>query len=164
MKIEIDLNDIFHDDDYGSETLQESVRRQVVDRIARDFREKIAIKVDDAVSKAVSDTVSLALKETSPRLVADLLDAEYTPVDKYGHKGEKTTFRSQVLLGIQKDLVYRKENYQSDTNYFTRTIDAVVKEKVDEFRKSFVDKVNASYISETMEFAVKTLKDRLGIK
>lgn len=164
MKIEIDLNDIFHDDDYGSESLQDSVKRQVVDRLAKDFKKRIDIKIDEEISKAIADTISDVLKTTAPRLVDELMDAAYTPVDRYGSRGEKTSFREQVVKGVQQEMVYKKTGYASDANYFTKTVDEVIKSQVDGFKNCFVDKVNAEYLRQTMEFAVKTLKERLGIK
>lgn len=54
MKIEIDLNDIFPGNDEGTgETLQESIRRQVVDTLIRRTGEGIGQVVQEKTAEAI---------------------------------------------------------------------------------------------------------------
>jgi hypothetical protein len=53
MKIEIDLNDILGDE-WGTETLADSVRRQVVEKLTQTVKEGVAKKIDHEVSRVIN--------------------------------------------------------------------------------------------------------------
>ena len=53
MKVEIDLNDILGDE-YGAETLQESVRRQVIDNLTLVIKEGVEKKIEAEVARVIN--------------------------------------------------------------------------------------------------------------
>lgn len=61
MKIEIDLNQILGDES-GVETLQESVRRQVVEKLSYEVRQNIAKKIDAEVAVCINESIKEGLK------------------------------------------------------------------------------------------------------
>lgn len=163
MKIEIDLKDILQDDDYGSETMQESIKRQVIQNIESKVAQGISKKIDIEVSKAIDEQIKKSLDEIRPNLISEILDAEYISVDRYGDRSkEPTTFRKQLIKAVNENMVYKQTSYPSDRNPFTNAVDEILKTQVNEFKKQFDSIINANYIAETKAYAVKTLREKLG--
>lgn len=164
MKIEIDLKDILHDDDYGSETVQESIRRQVTDKLVAQFSGGISKKIDTEISKAIDEQIKKSLDEIRPNLINQILDAEYVSVDRYGDRSkEPTTFRKQLIKAVNENMVYKKESYSSNQNAFTNAVDEILRSQVNEFKKQFDAIISANYVAETKAYAVKILKEKLGL-
>ena len=164
MKIEIDLKDIMHDEDFGSETMAESIKRQVVANIEKNLASGIAKKIDMEISKAIDEQIKKSLDEIRPSLIEQVLDSEYISVDRYGDRSkEPTTFRKQLIKAVNENMVYKKGNYYNDNNPFTKAVDAILEEKAKEFKKQFDEIINKEYVAETKADAVKVLKEKLGI-
>lgn len=164
MKIEIDLKDILHDDDYGSETVQESIRRQVVEKIEANLSKGISKRIDEEVAKAIDEQIKKSLDEIRPSLISEILDAEYVCIDRYGDRSKQpTTFRKQLIKAVNENMVYRKTQYQSEMNQFTKAVDAVLAEQSKQFKAQFDEIINKEYVADTKAYAVKVLKEKLGI-
>ena len=162
MKIEIDLDDILGGEN-GTETLQESVRRQVITAVSATVKTGIGEKIDRAISETITNNIQTFLKDQMPLLLGDIMDAEYTPVGRYGDAGKPTSFRKQMLKTIEENMVYKKGNYSSDNNAFTRAVDDVIEEQMKLFKAGFNKKVDADFTAAAMEYATEVLKKKLGI-
>lgn len=162
MKMEIDLNDVF-EDDYGSETIQESVKRQVIDKVANVVIEGVGKLINSEVSKVLDDEIKKAVQIQMPKIVDDLMNKEYTPVSTYGHSDQPTTFKSELVKSVQEQAVYKKTNYNSDKNAFTKAVDDIVNENISEFKTDFRKLVDANYKEEALEYAVNLLKEKLKV-
>jgi hypothetical protein len=162
MKIEIDLNDILGDES-GAETLQESVRRQVIDSVTANIKKGVGDKIDAAISKTISAGIKEYLDVEMPTLLASIMDAEYTPVDRYGDRDKRTSFRKELIRSISENMVYKKQTYSSDKNTFTKAVDEVIEENMKLFRADFGKHVDAQFTAAAMQYATDTLKKKLGI-
>ena len=66
MKIEIDLIDIFRDENGNpEESLEESVRRQVIDRLTSDYRTKLFSRFDAELSAIMQKQIAEVMAEGS---------------------------------------------------------------------------------------------------
>lgn len=165
MKIEIDLNDIISDEDYGSETFSESIRRQVVSSIRTDIEKGIQKKINEEVNRIITDEVTLQVKAIAPGLLNGLIDLEYQPVNSYGGKdGEPTTLRNKFIDVLKKEFIYKKGQYSSDKNAFTAAIDETVERNIVIFKKEYNSKVDEIFTQEALNYATLKMKERLGIK
>ena len=164
MKIEIDLNDILGDE-CGAETLQDSVRRQVTSALAETLTTQIKDRVDDEVHKVLQETLAKAVNEQIPGIMAELLDAEYRCVDRYGDRaGTTTTFRKQLIETLRTEMTYKRtSDYERSKSTFTKAVDAVVEENMKEFKKDFNKLVTDQFTKDAFEHAVTELRKRMGI-
>lgn len=162
MKFEIDFNDILGDE-YGVETLQESVRRQVIDNLTTFTKKEVSRQISEEVNKVLNDELKKAVEDLMPVLVTDLLDAPYLPVDRYGSKGKETTFRSELLKTIQEQCVYKKSGYSSNDSFFTKAVDAVIYEQMESIKKEYKKLVDESIAKDAFNLAINTLKTKLGL-
>lgn len=164
MKIEIDLKDILQDDDYGSETLQESIRRQVTDKLTKQISEGIGKKIDEEISKAIEEQIKKALDEIRPDLITEIMDAEYIQIDRYGSRDKiPTSFRKQLIKTVNENMVYQpNKNWDSEKNSFTKAVDSIISKQVDVFKKQFDELIDKQYIETTKAYAIKVLKEKLG--
>lgn len=162
MKIEIDLNDILGDEN-GAETLQESVRPQVIDSVSSTVKKGISAKIDAAISETITAAIQTYLDGELPALLANIMDSEYKPVGRYGEKGDPTTFRKELVKAINENMVYKRAHYDSERNLFTRAVDDVVAENLKAFRAEFQKRVDADYTTYAMAYATEQLKKKLGI-
>lgn len=162
MKIEIDLNDILGDEN-GSETLQESVRRQVIESVARTTKEGIGRKIDEAVGETIKKGINDYLATEMPSLLANIMDAEFVTVDQWGSRGTTTSFRKELVKSITANMQYKKTQYSSDKNAFTKAVDEVIEENVKLFKDDFKKQVDAQFTAAAMQYATDVLKKKLGI-
>lgn len=164
MKIEIDLKDILFDENYGPETMQESIKRQVIANIEAKIVKDIDKRIDQDVSKAIDEQIKKSLDEIRPSLITEILDAEYVSIDRYGDRSKKpTTFRKQLIKAVNENMVYKNSGYSSERNNFTNSVNAVLEEQVKLFKKQFDEIINKEYVAETKAYAVKVLKEKLGV-
>jgi len=165
MKFEIDLNDLLADEYGGVETLSESVRRQVVEKLTEKTSAGIQKQINDAVALVLSQELQSAVKEKMPTLLDDLLNAEYYPVDRYGQRDkQQTTFREALVKEITSQMVYKKANYDSDKNTFTRSVDSVIAENVKAMQKDFDNKIIEMFQKEAFDYAMKQMAKKLEVK
>ena len=162
MKIEIDLDNILGDES-GVETLQESIRRQVIESITQNVKKGIKIRIDEAVGNTIQTELNSYLKEALPVLFAQIMDAEYTPVSTYGAKGDPTTLRATLLKSITDNMVYRKGNYSSDNNAFTKAVDSVMEEQLKAFKADFNKTVDATFTAAAFAHAREAIQKKLNI-
>lgn len=163
MKIEIDLNDILGDE-FGAETIQESVRRQVIDSLKHEIRQGIKGKIDTEIQEVIKSEVIDQVKRIAPDLLEGLLDLEYQPVTSWGSRESgPTTMRREFVKQMQKEFVYKKANYDSDKNAFTRSIDDTLKLLLEQFKKEFNVKVDEQFLVDAHEYAFKKIKERFKV-
>lgn len=165
MKIEIDLNDILGGGEYGepAETLQDSIRRQVIDAIVKSTSDGIKRKINEETSRVINEALQAAVQEQMPALLADLMNAEYVPVDRYGSRAAPTTFRNEMIKAIQEQMVYKKTSFSSDASAFTKAVDSVISENVNAFKVEFGKQVNSQFVAQAMQYAASEMSKRLGI-
>jgi hypothetical protein len=162
MKFEIDLNDILSDE-YGCETLQESVKRQVVENLTRVVEKGIKKQIDEEVSKAISENLVIALAEKMPLLIDDLMTSEYQPVDSWGSKFHKTTFRNELIKSIMEQMTYKKQAYSDRENFFTKAVDSVISEQMKIISTEYKKTVDEAIGKKAFELAISTLKKQLNL-
>lgn len=163
MKIEIDLNDVFRDEDGPDETLEESVRRQVISRLTDDYRKKMFARFDTELAGIMQAQIADVMKERMPEFIDDILNASYTPVSSYGSRGEPTTFRDEIIKSIAANMKYEPKNYQSDENVFTRAVKSVVEAKTNAMKAELVAQIDTKFKTDAITFAVQQLSERLGL-
>ena len=164
MKIEIDLNDVFRDEDGNpDESLEESVRRQVIDKLSGDLRKRLFTRLDEQLSTIMNDQLATVMQTQMPSLVEDIMNVEYTPVGRYGDRGSPTTFRKEIIESISKNLKYEPKNYSSEENAFTRAVKSVVEAKTGEIKKALTEQIDVKFRQDAIAFAVKELSVRLGL-
>lgn len=166
MKIEIDLKDILHDE-HGdpTETVGDSIRRQVVEHIAAEAKKAADRQIREEVARVLDECLKAAVTEQMPGIVANLMDHPYTPVDRYGRRSEPTTFRSELLRKIQEEMVYEKprNGYSNDRNAFTKAVDATVETHLAAFKSEFHKQVDARFVAESVAHVSEQLRKRLGV-
>jgi len=164
MKIEVDLNDIFCDEDgEPCESIQQSVERQVVALLTKKLEAGIGKQIDSEVSRVISTKLQDVADEMLPRLAEDMINAEYHPVSTYGDRKEPTTFRKELVKMVSEKLVYKKAHYSSDENVFTQTVNAVISENIKAFQAEFNKLVTDKFRDEAIAYAVDKLRKTLGI-
>lgn len=163
MKIEIDLNDILRDEYGDGESLAEGIRRQVVDALVERTKAGVQKRIDEAVSAAISEGLAEAMKEQMPGLIADLMEAEYRPISRYGERGGPTTIRVELLKTIQEQMVYKKASYENDKNPFTRAVDGLVSEQLAAFKAEFTKQVDGKLVAEATQLVASSLAKRFGV-
>jgi hypothetical protein len=162
MKIEIDLNDILGDEN-GAETLQESVRRQVIDTLVRTTKAGVDATIKQQVAATIKETLERELIEKMPGIINDVLTSEYTPVGRYGDAGKPTTFRAELVKSISEQMTYKAARFDSDKNAFTRAVDSLVESEVATFKKEFNSHVTAKFVADAMDYAAAEMAKRLGV-
>lgn len=165
MKIEIDLDDVFRDGDGNpEESLEQSIRRQVIDRLSGDMKKRMFDKIDAEMARIMNEQIAKLMTEKMPELLDDIMNVTYTPVSTFGQRGEPTTFRTEIVNSVAKNLVYQPKQYSSDENAFTKAVKSVVEQKTKAIQESIIKHVDEQFKQDAINFAVARLSERLGIK
>ena len=164
MKIEVDLKDIFIDEDGNpDETVEESLKRQVVDVLLQRASKGLTATIDRQVAQKIDELISEAVEGKMPGIVDDIMNVVYTPVGTYGERGEPTTFRDQLVKTIGEKMQYKSERYDSDKTPFTKAVDAAIEVQSAQFKKDFDAIVNDKFRKEALDYAVSKLQKALGL-
>jgi hypothetical protein len=164
MKIEIDLDDIFRDEDGNpEESLQDSIRRQVIDKLSGDLRKKMFARIDTEISSIMRDQIDAVMKEKMPELIDDIMNATYVPVSSYGQKSEPTTFRTELINAVSAQMTYEPQDYSTRENAFTKAVKSIVEAKTKEVRDHITKEIDVKFKEDAIKFAVQRLSERLGL-
>ena len=163
MEIKIDLKEILHDEYGGSENLTESIHRQIVQKLTASLSQGIQNKVDEEIAKLIDEQIKKNVECQMPSLFTELIDKEYEIIGSYGERGKKTTMRNQLIKSLTDNMVYKAGTYASDKNYFTQNVDAIMKQKIDEFKSQFDTHVNETFTKEAFKYAIKKVGAKLGV-
>jgi hypothetical protein len=163
MKIEVDLNDILRDEYGDGETLAESIRRQIVDKLSGDLHKRLHDRLDGELGRIMSAQINSVMAEKMPTLIDDIMNATYTPVSTYGQRGEPTTFRAEVIKAIAANMKYEPKQWSSDENAFTRAVKSIVEKQTEAVKVEITKHVDAKFKQDAIGYAVKLLAERLGL-
>jgi hypothetical protein len=162
MQVTIDLSDLFCSEEEPCD-LQAAVKQEVVRHITATLTKNLHLQVSQEVTRIMDEEIAIAVKEQLPAIISDLINAEYTPVDRYGSRSAPTTFRNELLKKLQEEMQYRPQTYETQENTFTRTIRGIVKEQITTFKQAFDKQVNTAFIAEVHDYAVTALAKKLGL-
>lgn len=164
MKIEIDLNNIFRDEDGNpDESLEESIRRQVIEKMTGDLRKRLFQRMDEELSSIMRTQINAVMTDQMPSLIDDIMNVTYTPVDRYGSRSEPTTFRAEIIKAIGANMKYEPRNYSNEENAFTKAVKSIVEAKTRAVQEEITKQVDVKFKEDAITFAVKKLSERLGL-
>ncbi len=163
MKLEIDLDDIFRDENGAEESLEESVRRQVIDRLSGDLRKRLFDRIDARLSQIMNEQIGKVMEEKMPTLIDDIMNVEYRPVSRYGECSEPTTFRTEIIRAVSGQMVYAPKRYESEENTFTKAVRSIVNTQTRAIQDAISQQVDAQFKESAIKFAVEELSRKLGL-
>ena len=164
MKIEIDLADLFRDEEgFPTETTEEAIRRQIVERLTSDMRKRLFERVDMSLAKALDGMVAEVASSQMPALIDDIMNATYTPVSIYGQQSEPTTFRAEIIKAIGANMKYEPREYGSQENAFTRAVKSIVEKQTAVLQNALIAQIDTKFREDAIRFAVSELSKRLGL-
>ena len=164
MKIEIDLAELFRDEDgHPTETTEEAIRRQIVERLTGDMRQRLFERVDRQLAAALDTMVSETIATQMPALIDDIMNTTYTPVSSYGQRSEPTNFRAEIIKAVIANMKYEPRQFALHENAFTKAVRSIVEAKTAEVQKAIVAQVDTNFREDAIRFAVTELSKRLGL-
>ncbi len=162
MKIDIDLSEIFTDEESGD--LDISIRNLIIDTVTA----KIYTKIEKDISLKVSGILEKGIKEKLDSFLAELIpslmDYEFQETERYGAAKEKTTVKNRILKALQDSCNFEDKRYSSECNAFTKAMKAIIEKQIKLYTPQFDKEINAMFVKEAMEYAQTKLKEKLGIK
>ena len=158
MKIEIDLKEVLTNEFGDNESLAEIIKEQIVSILSKNLSKGIQDKITFEVNKLIDEEIKKVVSERLPSMFVELIDKEYTQIDKYGQKGVTTTLRNSLINTLTKEMVYSHKNYDSDKNYFTKNVDNIMQAKMEEFKKQYNKTVDDIFTKEALDYAYNKLR------
>lgn len=167
MKIEIDLQDILGDEYGDMESLAQSIERQVIDNITNTLSstlsKKIISNIGDSVTEMIDGEVKNAAALVGKELTDGLIDYEYTPIDGYGRRSEKTTMRNEFIKSLTSQMIYKSARYESDKSSFTKSVDVILAQELKKFQEEYNSILDETFTKEAFEYAVFKMKEKLKL-
>jgi hypothetical protein len=164
MKIEIDLSEILTSEYGEAESLAESVHRQIADTLMERIQKGVLQKVDDEIAKRLDKAIGEAVTARMPDIINDVMNTSYIPVGAYGDRKKETNFRNELIKAISEQMVYKKTSYPNDRNAFTKAVDSVLEDKMQEMQKILKDEITTDFAKKALQESVKVLKKSLGLE
>ena len=156
MQITINTADILGD--------ESSIRDEVIEQIADALKIEIRRSADKIIKEELEKALVVTIKERVASIVDMHLDTEYTETDEYGRCGKSSTVRNRIAEGLSRQCTFKKANYSSDQNAFTRAVMDTVEQEMKKFRAEYTSLVNKMLIQQCMEEAAAKLRAACGIK
>lgn len=162
MKVDIDLSEVFEDEDGYR------IRPEVKDLIINGAIDKIVKAADLQITKQLNDTLKSTI-EKRVQLALDLtieklMDYEFVETSGYGATKTPITVRNRILNDVEKSMCLTNNRYDSDNNAYTRILKQTIESKLSAFAKEYTKAIDAAFIKECFEYAQKELQKKLGIK
>lgn len=156
MEITINTSDILGDET----TIRDEVIAQVVSSLTLSMRQTANEQLMNMITKELEAVV----KDVVKNAVTIAVDTEYTTVGTYGNKGETASMRQRIANIIQSQCIFKTGGYNSDKNAFTLAVESITEKEVRSFKDQFTSLINKQVIEQSMNMAVATLKQSMGIK
>lgn len=156
MKIELDLTEIFEDED--GERISVSMAERIEAAIIAKAEKTVVSLIKETFDKQISEQITGIVKEQLNSIVVDLLDKEFTPISKWGERDEPITLRNRICKDVENAMKWKDSNYSSERSIYTDTVKTVVAEHLKSFGKEFNRVVDEKLVSECMQYAVNKLR------
>lgn len=156
MQITINTSDILGDE----ATIRDEVIAQVSNALVVSMKKDAAKELQNMFDAKLKQVVAEKVEE----LVKIAMDSEFTVVDSYGEWGKTTTIRGRIVDFVKEQCTFKNTGYSSDRNRFSEVVCNTVQEEVEKFATSFQSLVTKQVLEQSMEMAVKKLKESMGIK
>ena len=165
ISIEISLENVFTDENgYPSESVEESIRRQVVQEITRTCKSKIDSEIVNVVHSTVTKLIDDAVAEKVPGMIEMLLNEQYTPTTSWGEKHAPTSVREELIKRFRDEFQYTKtDRYGNRTSTkFTQAVDSFIQEKLSEFKKEFNETVGKEFNAQAMKYVAEVVAKKFA--
>lgn len=157
MQITINTADILGDE----ATIRDEVIAQVSNALITSMRKQASDLLKEMLDKNLKDVV----RETVQTVTDLSVDTKFTDCDSYGRStGKELSLRDRIAGFVQEQCTFKNTAYSSDNNAFTKVVKDVVEKEVSKFKTEFTTLVTRQVVQQSMETAVATLKESLGIK
>jgi hypothetical protein len=160
VKIDIDLSDLFDED---GERIKVNVQEQIFESIVKKATTLLDKQIGEHVRKRILESITPRVNAALDAIIPALMDYEFQETSGYGVSKDKTTIRARMLADIERAMNWKNTNYDSEKNAYTRTVEKIVAEQMKLYIKKFDDEVNAKFVKEAFDYAVKKLSEKLGI-
>lgn len=163
MKIEVDLTEIFEDEDGRciSVSMKERIEAAIVARAEKVVTEMIREKFKNEIDKQITDVV----KSTLVTITENMLDEMYVPTTRYGERDDPITLRTRICRDIESAMRWSdRSSYSNSDSLYVKIIKETVSDKLKEFANEFTKTIDEQFITACMEFAVEKLKHRTKVK
>lgn len=167
LSIELDLNEILTDENgYPEESVEQSIKRQVIEKIAETAKKGIGRQIEISIRDAVAKVIDSAVAEKLPSMIDMLLNEEYTPRTQWGEKLEPTTVRNELIKRFREEFQYVKTDpygNRSKATAFSQAVDKFVEEKLREFKKTFDDTVGKQFHEEALKYVGQVISKKFNV-
>ena len=173
VQIEIDLDDILYDvREYGErvpiETTTDCVKRQLKSKIVEEIKSQYLAEFKKILfNELLSDIKCQCLHEAKtkiPELLEQALTAKYETKDRWGGKGQETSFMEEFVKELQNQMVYKKCSYDSDKNTYTKLVDNTVNELTKQWKADFDKYIKEEVIKEAYDYAIQKIAKAFNVR
>ena len=120
MNISINLGDIFRDEDgdpLDDKATRQAIKRQVIDQLTSECLKILFGRYDEELVLVMRSQLNEVMKTRMPSLVDDVMNTEFTPVNKNGQRSEPTTFRTEIIKTCTSEMTYKPKHFVLDENF-----------------------------------------------
>lgn len=162
--IELDIEEILRGEfGDGGESIARVIMRQIIESATSDIEEQVQSVIREEISSRVAEAVQSTTAEVVQQVAKELLDTEYTPIDRWGDKKKATTLREQLHSQLTEQCAFEKRSNSYDQNAYTRAVIAAAESKMKEFQAEFSRQVDGEFVRNAINHATTELKKKLGV-
>jgi hypothetical protein len=156
MKFEVDLSQIIDED---GKCLIPEFRNLIIDKVVLSINEMVEAEIFNAVKGQIGSTV----ERIFDAIIPEILDHEFQETGSYGYRkdSEPITVRNKILKDMEKAMVWKDGNFDSDKSPYTRVVKKAVEAKLNSFAQEFNKELNSKFIEEAMKYATEKFKKNI---
>lgn len=162
MKIEINLNDVFEDEE-GNE-VQVSIKQQILENVTDRLFTTVSKQLELQLNKVLNEKLTAAVDAKLAEILPGLLDHEFTEVSSWGEKKGTYTVKSRMLAHIDKEFTYKNTGSSYDKNMLTKTVDQIIETRLIAFKSEYDKIIDRDLVAKALDYAQTSLQKKLGVK
>ena len=161
MKIDLDLSDIYEDED-GCKMRME-FRDSVIASIAHSLRDEIRTMLKEQVGMAISKLVKENIEDQVPKILNDFLDYEFIETSSWGEKKPPYTVRKKIAQVLQEAVGFERKDFWSTSKEtpFTKLIVSAIQKEIEPLSKQMSATMNLEFRKACVNEAAKQLEARM---
>lgn len=158
MKIDLDLSEIYSDED--GHKLQQSFVDDVIKVLSRNIEQNLAKEISSKIDLVITELVREAVKTKLEFLLYDLMDHEFRPTTDWGAKDKPVTVRNKIIEHLHAQIEYKKSSDYYDRDKET-IIAKVLKDVITSHTKPLVDDLRNTINYEFKKECINAAREKL---
>lgn len=143
-----------------AEAIVEGLVERLQDNVWKEVEGEVRSRIDKVIDVAVTSRVAALIES----MATEMLDFKFTETTDWGERKSVHTVRERITKEFEQQCTYKRNQYSSDKNAFSKIFDKVLEEMMADAKKTVLNQLNESFTKACFDFARDETMKKLGVK